>query len=127
MSKALKFTFLLHGIVAFLVGAPLLAAPGRFLNLFGWAPVDPLLDRVLGAALLGLAWSSYRGWRAVDNAQVPILVEMEAIFCVLASLGFLRHLLIAWYPPIVWVVFAILVVFAIAWIVFWIKKPKANS
>jgi len=127
MSKGLKSTFLVHAIVAFLVGAPLLIAPGRFLGIFSWAPVDPLLDRVLGAALLGLAWSSWRGWRATDKAQIIFLVEVEAVFCVLACLGLLRHLLIAYYPFIVWLVFAVLAIFAIAWIVFWVKKPKADS
>ena len=124
MSKALKSTFLIHAIVAFLVGAPLLVAPGRFLGLFSWAPVDPLLDRVLGAALLGLAWSSYRGWKATDKAQVAVLLEMDAIFCVLSSLGLLRHLLIAYYPPIVWLLFAVLLVFAVTWLIFLFRKPK---
>ncbi len=124
MSKALRITFIIHAIIAVLVGAPLLIAPGRFLGAFGWEPVDPLLDRVLGAALLALAWSSLRGWRVKGKAQAIILVEMEAIFCFLASLGLLRHLLIAHYPLMVWLVFAVLVIFAVVWILFWIKKPK---
>ena len=122
MSKALKYTFLVHAVVAILVGVPLLVAPGRFLGFFGWKPIDPLLSRVLGAALLGLAWSSLRGFRATERAQVVSLIEMEAIFCILACVGLLRHLLVAGYPLMVWTVFAVLAIFAIAWIVFWVKK-----
>jgi hypothetical protein len=41
---------------------------------------------------------------------------------VLGSAGLLRHLLIAGYPWYVWTMFAVLTVFAIAWIFFLFKK-----
>ena len=122
MSKSLKYTFLIHIVVSFIFGAALLLAPGRFLGLFGWAPIDPLISRLLGAALLALAWSSYRGWGASSYEQVSVLVEMEVIFTVFGSVGLLRHLLKGWYPCYVWSVFSILVVFAIAWIYHLWKK-----
>jgi hypothetical protein len=93
MSKSLKYTFLIHVVVSLIFGAVLLLAPGRFLGLFGWAPIDPLISRLLGAALLALAWSSYRGWGASSYEQVSVLVEMEVIFTVFGSVGLLRHLL----------------------------------
>ena len=66
MSQSTKYTFLIHAVVAVIMGIPLLIIPGRFLPLFGWteAAIDPLLTRILGAALLAFAWSSYRGWRS---------------------------------------------------------------
>ena len=115
MSKSLRYTFLIHVVVSLIFGAALLLAPGRTLGIFGWAPIDPLISRLLGAALLALAWSSYRGWGASSYEQVSVLVEMEVIFTVFGSLGLLRHLIKAWYPWYVWFVFAVLVVFAIAW------------
>jgi hypothetical protein len=117
MSRALKVLFLVHAVVGVLFGAPLLLIPGRLLGWFGWAPVEPILDRILGAALLALAWSSFRGWRASEKAQVAFLVEMEVAFTVLGCIGIVRHLLIAHYPAVVWIVFAILAAFAIAWII----------
>ena len=122
MSKALKITFLIHTIVALLFGVALLTAPGRFLMLLGWLRINSMLSRVLGAALLGLAWSSYRGWQAQEKAQVTLLLELEAIFTVLAVVGLLRELIIYPFPPIYWVLCALLAVFAVAWNFFLFKK-----
>ncbi len=122
MSKALRITFLVHAVVALVLGLPLLIVPGQFLDVFIWRPIDPLLSRLLGAALVALAWGSFRGWQATERAQVKTVLEIEAVFTVLGSIGLLRHLLIAPYPAIVWAVFILLVVFAIAWVIFLIKK-----
>jgi len=136
MSKVLKLTFLIHAVVGLLLGVPLLIIPGRFLWWMGWQAMlqavnwqntDPLMARVMGAVLLALAWSSFRGWRATERAQVAILVEMEVIFTVLGCVGLLRHLLVwvvigGWYPAIGWIAFAILAIFAVAWIVSLLKK-----
>lgn len=122
MSKALKITFLIHAIVSAVGGLLLLIIPGRTLLFFGWAPIDPILSRVLGAALLALGWSSFRGWQATEREQVQILVELEAVFTVLACVGLLRHLLFARYLPIVWLLFAVFFIFAIAWIVFLVRR-----
>ena len=73
MSKALKTTFLVHAIFAALGGGILLLIPGRFLLWLGWAPIDPIMSRLFGAALLALAWSSFQGWRAREWAQVFLI------------------------------------------------------
>jgi hypothetical protein len=116
MSKALKYLFLVHAVVAALIGALLLLIPGQFLGWINWRPIEPIANRLFGAALLALSWGSFRGWRASEWAQVAVLVEMEAIFCILACVGVARHLLVAPYPVVVWVVFAVFLVLGIAWI-----------
>ena len=116
MSQTLRVTFIVHAVVAFILGLGLLGAPGRVLEPFGWAPIDPLMSRMLGAALLALAWGSYRGYRSATWDQVELLVQIEAAFTVLAGVGLLRHLLIASYDWYVWTVFAIYAIFAVAWI-----------
>ena len=122
MSKALNITFLIHAIVSVVGGLLLLIIPGRTLLFFGWAPIDPIISRLLGAALLALAWGSFRGWQATERVQVQILVELEAVFTVLACVGLLRHLLFARYLPIVWLLFAVFAVFAIPWIVVLVRR-----
>jgi hypothetical protein len=122
MSRSLRITFLVHAIVALLMGVPLLAAPGRWLSLFGWAPIDPLMSRMLGAALLAMAWSSVRGYLAEEWDQVEIVVELEVAFTVLASFGLLRHLLIGTWPWYTWAIFGIFALFSVAWIYHLVKK-----
>jgi hypothetical protein len=124
MSKALKFTFLIHAFVSLVLGLPLLLAPGRFLILLGWIHIDTMTSRVLGAALLALAWSSWRGWQAQEKAQVSILLELEVTFTVLAALGLLRELVFFPFPPIYWLVFIILALFAVAWSFFSVQEMR---
>lgn len=122
MSKSLRYTFLIHAVVAVLMGLPLLVGPGRWLDLFGWAPIDPIMARLFGAALIALGWGSYRGWRAAARSDVEILIQVEAIFTVLCSLAILRHLVVGSWPWYVWVMFIAFVLFAIAWIYHLLRK-----
>jgi hypothetical protein len=116
MSRSLKITFLVHAIVAFILGLALLAAPGRTLGFFDWSPIDPIASRFLGAALLAMAWSSLRGYLADSWDQVELLVEFETAFTVLAATGLIRHLLVGSWPWFPWAIFIITVLFAIVWI-----------
>jgi hypothetical protein len=122
MSKALRTTFLVHAVVSLLSGAPLFIVPGQMLTWLGWAPIDPLASRVLGAALLAVAWSSLRGWLATERARVAILIEMEAVFTVLACVGLLRHLLAGGWPLVPWLALALFLAFALAWVTFLVRK-----
>ncbi|NWG13061.1 MAG: hypothetical protein HXY20_05950 [Acidobacteria bacterium] len=148
ISKCLRTTFLVHMIVAALLGIALWLVPGRTLALLGWVPewvpisnipeiaklpaakrsipgqtfVDPVLTRIIGAALLALAFSSYRGWRSASKDEVSVLVQMEAVFCVLGVIAFLYG---AWamsqavepraMPPIGWALAVVLAGFAVSW------------
>jgi hypothetical protein len=123
MSKLLKTTFVVHVVLSGVLGLVLLIMPGRFLQLLGWASIDPILSRILGAALLALAWGDYGGWRGVDQAAQMSLVQMQLAFAALSAIGVLRHLLAARQPVMVWLLFAGCVVFAALWAVaLWRKE-----
>ena len=122
MSKYLKGLFGVHTVVALLFGVPLLLAPGRTLDLFAWAPQDPMISRLLGAAMIALAVGSIRGLRATDKSLIKTVIEMDLVYCVLGALGFARHLFSsANYAFIIWFIFGLLIVFAIAWAVAYFK------
>jgi hypothetical protein len=78
ISRGLHITFLIHAVVAVVFGVLLLLIPGRSLTLIGWVPetitipnsdlsapgtflVDAIITRLLGAALLAMAFSSFQG------------------------------------------------------------------
>jgi hypothetical protein len=122
MSRGLRILFLVHMVVALVFGVPLLLIPGRLLQWVGWAPIDPIAGRLLGAALLALGWSSFRGWQLMGKRDVRLLVEMEAVFTGLACVGLARHLLFASYPLFPWLVFAVLAVFFLAWAFFLVRR-----
>jgi hypothetical protein len=126
MSKGLRTTFLIHAMAATAAGLLMLLLPGRFLQFIGWAPIDPIVSRLFGAALLALAWSSLRGWRATSWEQVAFVVELEAVFTILACVGLLRHLLIANWPPMVWLLLAVMAAFAVTWVV-WLVLHRGKG
>ncbi len=125
MSKIMKAALLIYGIVTFIFGVPLLFAPGRLLGLFSWEPVDPLMSRLLGAALLGMAWSALRAWRASEQERTILLVEAYATFNLLGAVGLGRHLFSgSYYPFYVWFVFGLLVVFGVIWVLLAVLANK---
>ena len=84
VSKGLQITFLAHALLSLVFGLALLLVPGRSLSLLGWVPewvqlpdsdlsipgstfIDPLITRLLGAALLALAYLSFRCWMKASS------------------------------------------------------------
>lgn len=134
ISNSLRVTFLVHMIVALVLGAALWLIPGRTMTILGWVPeqvqlpqselsvpgqtfVDPVITRVLGAALLALGYASFLGWRASRREQVSLLVQMEFAYCLLGTLAILMGIFSLGRPvPVIgWVLAAILAAFAAAW------------
>ena len=124
MSNMLKVTFLVHGIVAVVLGVLLLAVPGRFLSVLGWQPIDPIMARFLGAAFLALAWGDVRGWRALSWSEVHIFVEVQLAFAALAGVGLLRHLLEGRWPAMAWILLVVFVLFTVAWLVALLSRQE---
>jgi hypothetical protein len=134
VSNSLRTTFLIHMIVGLVLGAALWLVPGRTMTLLGWVPaqvplpesdlsvpgqtfVDAGVTRVLGAAFLALAYSSYLGWRAARHEEVKLLVQTEFVLCVLGTIALLvtAFTLARPFPAIGWVFVVMLAAFAVAW------------
>ena len=137
ISNGLRTTFLVHLVIGAILGIALFLVPGRALNLLGWVPdwvqlpnsdqsipgqtfVDPVVTRILGAALLALAFSSLRGWLGSTPArkwsEVALLVELETILNVLGALAILAgvFLMERGMPVIGWVLLVVQIAFAVA-------------
>jgi hypothetical protein len=133
ISNYLRNLFFVHMIIMIILGASIWLIPGRTLLFVNWVPrlrpvtadlslpgtmfFDAFLARILGAALLALAFSSFRGWRAQEWREVEVLVLLEGIFCALGALGILYHAARTDVQPRVihWLALILLVVFALAW------------
>jgi len=135
ISRGLRDTFFLHFIIAGVLGLALWLIPGRTLILVGWVReavllpksevaisggtfVDGSISRLLGAALLALAFSSYRGWRATDWHTVEPLVQLEAVFCVLGTIA-MAYAVFAFetsLPVFGWTILVFLGLFSLAWV-----------
>jgi hypothetical protein len=141
ISNRLRITFLVHGIISAILGAAMWLIPGRILSLLGWVDefvqlpgsdlsipgqtfVDPFITRLLGAALLALALSSFLGWRATRWEQVAIVVQQETALCVLGVLAFFYVLARGLRPmPLIgWGVMILLAAFTMAWGIAWRSK-----
>jgi hypothetical protein len=136
ISNGLRTLFLIHAIVGLVFGVPLWFVPGRFLTLVGWVPamvqlpestlsipgqtfVDAAVARLVGVALVALALSSIQGYRAKRWDQVELLVQLEAVFCVLGALSTAGTGLFFFervFPLFGWIVTVLLAVFAVAWL-----------
>lgn len=146
--KGLQITFLIHAIVGLVLGLALLLVPGRSLNLLGWVPdtvqlpnselsipgqtfVDPLVTRLLGAALLALAYLSFRCWaKAVHSIRETLLVvEFEVVYCALSIIAILPIMITLNRPSplFLWVCLLVYAAFFVAWGLAWRAGRKQTG
>jgi hypothetical protein len=78
VSSILKYTFLLHFLVAIIFGLGYLLIPDMFLPMMGW-PVGLASDRVTGALFVGLGVCSLLAFREESFDRVEIIVMFEIV------------------------------------------------
>jgi hypothetical protein len=136
MSRMLKLALLIQMIVSVILGVLLLVIPGSFLTWLGWVPNDPVISRVLGAALLAMSWGDLRVWRSSAKAEARLLAEVHLGFAALTGGAVLRHLLAAalaegaelsrlfagGWPVMMWTVFGVFGLFALMWLWVLVKE-----
>lgn len=146
VSSTVRLIFLIHAIVGLVFGLGLLLVPGRSLTLLGWVDewvqlpnsdlsipgqtfVDPLITRLFGAALLALAYLSFRCWRgaALSWGEALPTVEFEAVYCALSVAAFILTLITMdrTMPLAGWIILLIFLVFFILWVIAWQQARKA--
>jgi hypothetical protein len=114
LPQGLKTTFLIHFIISLLFGLGFLLIPVALGNLYGLNVQEPEIYRLLGAAFLGFAVSSWLSYKATDWESVRIVVVMELVWASLGTLVLLYALLFAGFPALGWLNVVILAAFALA-------------
>jgi hypothetical protein len=124
IAPGLRLTFLVHSIAAGVVGLQHLLAPRLWTDLAGMEITETVTWRVIGAALLGFAASSWMAYRESEWHKVRIVVVMEIVWSILAALAVLWCLLVEQLAPLEWVNVVLLVGFAIVFGVY-LRKHAA--
>lgn len=118
ISSGLKTTFLVHIIVGAIFGLVNFLVPEVW-NLGGVLVKEPMMYRLVGAAILGYTASSWWAYRETSWEKVKIVVQMEIVWTILATLAFLWGLLFAGLPTLLWINAVIMGGFAAAFSFFY--------
>jgi hypothetical protein len=115
----LRTWFVIHFVADMLFGIPLLFFPQLLLPLLGWTTYDPLMSRLVGAALMGIGLESLLGRNASPETframlNLKIIWASSAIFAIAAAL-------FEGAPVIAWALLGIFVVFWGVWVYYRVK------
>lgn len=117
----LSYWFIAHGIVDLLFAVPMLVVPEAFLKALGWHVVDPVVARVVAAALIGIGGESLIAMRAEFHA-VKSMLELKILWSIAAIIGLVVSATMADALPWgVWPIGGIFIVFSAVWIVWRIR------
>ena len=124
--KSLRTWFLVHFVIDVVFAVPLLIAPEFTLSLFGWANIDPITSRVVGAALMGIGLESLLGRNA--SAEVyRAMLNLKIIWSLSTIFGVGVSLLAGGGPAMGWVFLAIFVLFGAIWIYYRIMLGRGEE
>jgi len=110
----LRTWFVIHFAVDMLFAIPLLFFPEIIMPWFGWKTVDPVMSRLVGAALLGIGGESLLS----RNASLEVfktLLSLKIIWASGAILGIGLGLLQGG-PPAAWLFLVVFIGFLGIWI-----------
>ena len=101
-------------------GIPLLLFPELIMPILGWATLDPISTRVVGAALMGIGIESYLG----RNASIEVFRSMLNLKVIWSSSAILGISLGLWLggASAGWLFLVIFVIFWFVWMYYW-RKP----
>jgi hypothetical protein len=116
---SLRRWFVVHAIVDYLAGIPLLLFPEQVLGLVGWPTIDVLAARLVGAALLGIGGVSFIA-RAAGRESYRNLLALKILWSGAAMIGILLSMR-AGYPAAGWAVLALFAIFASAWWYYYVR------
>ncbi len=111
---ALRFWFVVHFAVDWIVGIPLFVAPQPLLSAFGWHPVDPIATRLFAAALLGIGGQSWLG-RNGGKPEFRGMLNLKIIWAATAALGLLAGV-VSGGPPLAWLGLGVFAAFLGLWL-----------
>ena len=115
----LRTWFVIHFVADVLFAIPLLFFPQEFGNLIGWNTYDPIMSRLVGAALMGIGVESFLGRNAEVNTframlNLKVIWASSALFAFGAGIA-------EGAAPIAGVLMGIFAVFWAVWVYYRMK------
>ncbi|MHA2089874.1 MAG: hypothetical protein ACW98K_03360 [Candidatus Kariarchaeaceae archaeon] len=110
----LKNTFLAHAVVGIVFGLSYLLDPTIYEDLFDFTMTEPMVYRLVGAAIFALGVASWLAYREINFDKVKILVILEIIFTVLGAIVTVWGLIDDEFPEAAWLNAILLAAFACA-------------
>jgi hypothetical protein len=117
--NSLRIWFVIHFAADVIFAVPLLFFPRELLNFFGWGVYDPILARLVGAALMGIGIESLLG-RNADAETFQAMLNLKVIWASSALFAFGAGIAEG-AASIAWGLMGIFAVFWIAWVYYRIK------
>lgn len=122
----LRTTFWVHLVVGAIFGLGYLLIPTVVAGIVGMQVADEVPFRLVGAAILGFAASSWWAAHETEWERVKIVVEMEIVWTVLATLVYLFAIVATGYPAGAWLGVIIMALFAVAFGYFYTQQSAAR-
>jgi hypothetical protein len=89
--SSLKIWFITHAIVDLIIALPLLFYPVFFLEMFGFSNINPLLARLIAAALLAIGGNSYL-MRNGSKEEYKSMLNLKLIWSIVAIFSIGGHM-----------------------------------
>src|SRR3989344_381070 len=122
-TSSLKTWFIIHFIVDYLFGIPLLFAPQWTLTLFGFQTAELLTPRLVGAALIGIGGISLIA-RNESKEVYRSLLLLKILWSISAIIAIVLTLTEE-APASAWVILTIFVFFSGLWCYYWKTTNQA--
>jgi hypothetical protein len=123
--NGLRTWFVIHFVADVLFAIPLLFFPQALLNLFGWGTYDPIMSRLVGAALMGIGVESLLG-RNADADTFRAMLNLKVIWASSALFAFGMGIAEG-ATPIAWALMGIFAVFWCVWVYYRLALRNIHS
>ena len=124
ISKAFRSMLLIHFIVCYIFGWVFLIAFDQYTNLIGWPYFDPITGRLLGATFVGIGSVSLYLYKYPKWSKVEVAVVLNLPWILISIIVNISGQIIYNLPLIHWMHTAILIIFFIAYLYFFITERK---
>ena len=118
MPKGLRFTFLIHAIVVFLLAIGLLVLPEKVAG----EGSDTIVSRFTGASLLAISIGSFLSYAAQNASRVKIYTAVQIFMCIFGLLAALWAIFTGTTSSFVWGNLGFFAVFGILFILFFPRE-----